>query len=179
MKNVCPLALLICVHSYCQDLNRNIKEPSQSPTSQFDVSVRTPEGIAAAYVNNIPTAVMSSFLEDYDNSTDVSWVVDTRDVTAFFHKDDEDITLTYRNDGTLLCTRRVYEGKLLSRNIRNIVLEEAKKGFTLSYVTEVERGGKVSYEVSLQNETQWLVVRVVQEQGSQPVLISRKDFRKG
>lgn len=184
MKKLFPLVLFVSFHSWSQELSRPGKENEKTgkdyPGITSDITVRTSEGNNAGYANNIPSAVWNSFLEQFEDAASVSWYVDSRDVTASFRLDNEDLIVTYRKDGILVCIRRVYEGKQLNRQIKNLLQSEIKKGFRISYVTEVQHELQTSYEVSLQNQKDWLMIQVTQDAvAGRPEVLSRKSFRKG
>src|SRR5687767_11273247 len=111
MKKLCPFVLLFSLHATAQDYSSKLTRPDlnkEIPATKFDIRVKDADGEFTGFTNNIPSAVLRSFADRYEYVNKVSWFVDSRQVTASFKLDEQDLIVTYNRDGHCVSIRKMY-----------------------------------------------------------------------
>ncbi len=163
MKKLFAVILLLSQHAFAQnfaiaDRNFNDEHPSISD-EQPKVYIMKNGNYHRGYINNVPSGIMTDFIQKYDGAEDISWVLNDKRVDGYFRFRDQDIVVTYKN-GYLETTRKTYEASQVSSNIRRFLQSDKAKGFDISKVIEIITDKNVLYEVMMLKENQHCVARL-------------------
>ena len=60
------------------------------------------------YLNNVPSAVMTDFVQKYDGAENISWVLNDKRIDGYFEFQGQDVVVSYKN-GYLETTRKTYD----------------------------------------------------------------------
>ena len=151
---------------------------SDEITPGHDVKVRDGKFFFTAYTNNVRAAVIADFLERFGEVPNVSWYVDEKEVSAYFIKGNDQITVQYQPDGLHLQTKKNYDGANLDSRVSELLQRELGKKFSLNLVTEVIKDTHACYEVSLYSKTQLYFVRIYKNLEDESLVIADKTLLK-
>jgi hypothetical protein len=132
-----------------------------------------------AYVNNIPSPVMTSFNELFPNAENVSWFINNMDVTGYFTHGEKDIAIHYKKDGFLYSIRKSYTPVLLEKKLSDFLTDEISSNYKAQFVTEVVKSNETLFEISFTNNIEWLIVRVGKSKNEYFQLLEKTKFKKG
>jgi hypothetical protein len=114
------------------------------------------------FINDVNPKAMRHLMKSFQNAANIEWQIDEEDITADFTQDDERIKVRYDKNGYHLSTRKIYPGNKLEPFIAVMVRKEVDKNFGIYLVIELINGGKKDYEIILQNQQYWCLVRITQ-----------------
>jgi hypothetical protein len=112
-----------------------------------------------AYDPTVNEKVLKSFKETFSGAEDVKWEEFKAYYTVSFIQSGIQSKVNYDKDGNMLGSIRYYQPQMLPLNIYNRLKKQYSKK-ELFGVTEVTFGSDVSYYVKMQDEKNWITVKV-------------------
>ena len=113
----------------------------------------------SAYADDPNEKVLKSFNETFTGAEDVKWEEFSTYYTVSFVNAGIRSKVNYDKDGNMLGSIRYYSPSMLPLNILNKLKKEYSKK-TLFGVTEVTFGTDVTYYVKIEDEKNWITVKV-------------------
>ena len=159
MKKVFLIIILLCsFQSYSQLSFNRIYEKSGKKELTGELGTKT--SYVKTYSNNLPVAVIADFFEKYPGVQDVAWFINEKNVTGYFQYKGQDITVSYKKDGFLLSTRKVYDRTRLSARISQYLEDEVGREYEVHMITELVKDDYTIYEVSLLSLQKLCIIQV-------------------
>ena len=114
--------------------------------------------VAASNPPEVTEKVLKAFNETFMKATDVIWHETQNYYEASFKQSEIISRAVYDQDGNLVRTTRYYSQENLPINILT-KLQKRYAGKSVYGVTELSTGDEVSYHITMQDETNWYVVK--------------------
>jgi hypothetical protein len=115
--------------------------------------------VAGAYAFEVNEKVLKSFKETFASAEEVKWEEYKTYYTVSFVHSGIRSKVNYDKDGRMLGSIRYYAPQLLPLNIYNrLRMDYSKK--ELFGVTEVTFGTEVTYFVKMQDEKNWITIKI-------------------
>jgi hypothetical protein len=113
----------------------------------------------SAYADDPNEKVLKSFNETFSGAEDVKWEEFSTYYTVSFVNAGIRSKVNYDKEGVMLGSIRYYSPSMLPLNIQNKLKKEYSKK-SLFGVTEVTFGTDVTYYVKMEDEKNWITVKV-------------------
>jgi len=186
MKKIYLLLGLVSTQCYSQDFVKNTQAQStfqinynnEEPPEATTVLLKRNGVYVPAYRNNIPSAVLADFTRKFEKADAVAWKVDDNEVNGNFKMEEQKISVTYKKNGQLISTRKIYDGKSLNNALQYYIQSDLKKGFAINLVTEYTSDGTTLYEINLQNQKQINIIRLSKNKDGAIELTERLSYFK-
>lgn len=115
----------------------------------------------SSHINNVNAQAVRNMVTNYENAENVKWTVDESGTTAAFSEGKKKVKLNYDKLGNLVTTRITYAGEYLEPYIAKYAKKIAGKDFAVDQVTEISRGEKIMYEISLKNRFKICIITLI------------------
>jgi hypothetical protein len=99
------------------------------------------------------------FSKSFKNARNVKWVKNDNGASVYFVDDDVKMRATYNTKGKKEYTLRYYDESRLPADVRHLV-KSTYYDYRIAIVTEVVRNEDVSYLVKMENDKQFLTIKV-------------------
>jgi hypothetical protein len=179
MKKIISLSLscLGCLLFFTSHIQSQL--PGTRPEgNEYTVVLQNEKKFNNGYKNNIPPDILRDFEERFEDAEKVNWIVDDKEITAYFICDYEKVVARYKNDGRLISTHRDYSADRLAKNVARLVRKNAKANMQAYLVTEVDGETNSLYQVSLQNESDWCILLILKDKDGFLSIINKTSFKK-
>ena len=114
---------------------------------------------------NVNINAVRDFRKDFKNATDIKWVQSETGASVYFSNDGIKMRSSYNTRGAKEYTLKYYdEGKMpsdLRQRVRSNYYDH-----NISIVTEVERHNQTFYLVKMENENEYLTVKIADDEMS-------------
>jgi hypothetical protein len=100
------------------------------------------------------------FVKKYKDATDVIWVDGASGPSVYFKLDGFSMRATYDRFGSREYSLKYYDEPGMRKELRHLV-KSTYYDYEILQVTEIERNGSTSYLVKMQNEKEYLTVKVI------------------
>jgi hypothetical protein len=117
---------------------------------------------ANGFLNNINSRAARHLIMTFENATNIQWLIDEKEIVAYFTQDEEKVKICYNKNGYHLSIRKIYPADKLDPLIAQIIKNEVNDDFSIYMVTEVTRGDNKIYEITLQNRLYWCIMQLLQ-----------------
>jgi hypothetical protein len=161
MKKIIFLLILFSgKHALAQE-NQSISYANPSHRHGI-VTWQQDETNITGFINNVNPRAARNLLKTYNNANNILWKIDDQEITAYFTKGDVHVKVRYDKDGNRISTKKVYSENKLDRYISFIAKKGLGKDFSIFLVTEINIGDNKIYEITLQNKSNWCVVKILE-----------------
>lgn len=179
MKQVYALLLLVSLQSFGQDYARSItliseKTSGERSSMEYEVMLKNAGGYVPGNINNIPTPVLTTFTNDYENAVNVSWFLNEKQSTVYFNWNNELVIIKYKKDGSSFFTRKTYTVEKLDRPFNDLLKREIGTRHDVNYITEFFREDSHNYEVNMSNDKEWLMLKLTRDKVTGSLAILEK-----
>jgi hypothetical protein len=131
-----------------------------SPGKHFiDAETGTKKRILPLGEVNIHAA--RDFSKSFKSATDIIWVDGDAGPSVYFKLDGFSMRATYDRLGNREYSLKYYNESGMRKDLRHLV-KSTYYDYSILQVTEIERNGNVSYLVKMQNDTEYLTVKVIE-----------------
>jgi hypothetical protein len=101
------------------------------------------------------------FSKKFKDATDVIWVDGTAGPSVYFKQDGISMRATYNRLGNREYSLKYYDESGMRKDLRHLV-KSTYYDYSILQVTEIERNESISYLVKMQNDKEYLTVKVIE-----------------
>jgi len=135
---------------------------SENGSKNFDVVIQSNNQLSrVGFSNDIKAAAMRDFIKSFEDATNVMWRIADDGCSVNFNYKNEKLTSYYNKLGDHIFTTKTYTRSELDPVIARLVKNQAGEDFSIYLVTETIRANNTTYEISLQNNSQWCIVKLI------------------
>lgn len=112
------------------------------------------------HINNVSPDAVRYFVNTYENAKSIQWIIDEKVTTSEFNLGNKKVLLTFDELGDLISTKETYAGEDLDPFITKFAKQIVGKDYFPSLVTKIIRNERVVYEINLENNLYWRIIRL-------------------